>query len=127
MFWEITSYLYAYYGDYARQSARDFQYGHKQAFATFETEGKDRDTIYMTDAYGQAYLYALLYRRIKPQDFLAGALANVKIGRIYWPDLETDTFYIATPQEISPDDPAVIQLIKVPDSQEVMFVIAEKD
>lgn len=119
------SYLREYYGAYAIQSAPDFSYGYQQAIEYARYNAKDKQTIHLTDAYGQPYIYALLYNRYTPQEFTFGALARYFIAPISWPQDKPDSLFIGTPKEIPVDDPAVVEVITIPNTDIPVFVIAE--
>jgi hypothetical protein len=120
---ETVLYLNAYYGTYAIQSATAFQYGYKQAILTAEKIADPNDKIIVTDYYGQPYIYTLLYRKLTPEEFKFGALANYEFRKISWPDTQENRVYVATPEEISPNDPSVIQTLYIPQTNQPVFVI----
>ncbi len=124
LFAEFVSYIHAYYYSYALSSALDHQYGYKEAIAIAKTRGRHVNKVVITDAYGQPYIYTLLYRRITPQEFLFGALANYELRKINWPESTANTLYIATPEEINPDDSMVVETVDLPNGQPV-FVVAQ--
>lgn len=113
-----------YYTSYATDSALDYQYGYKQAIEVVKKEGKTADKIVITDAYGQAYIYTLLYLGYTPEQFHQGALANVIFSPVDLEQAEDDRLYVGTPEEISPDDSQVIQIITIPNTDTPVFVIA---
>jgi hypothetical protein len=122
---ESLLYLNAYFGEYATQSALAFQYGYRQAIQSAEVYGRSAETITVTTAYGQPYIYALLYRGITPQAFTQGALANYAFHEINWPDDRPARVFVATPFEIPVSDPRVVEVITLPDSNQAVFVIAK--
>ncbi|OGV90738.1 hypothetical protein A3A66_00590 [Microgenomates group bacterium RIFCSPLOWO2_01_FULL_46_13] len=122
---ELMVYLRYYYTSYAQMSATAFQYGYKEVFAEVVKRQKSVDKIVFTDAYGQPYIYALIYQRIEPQQFLFGALNQYEFHAVGWPTTQLNRLFVATPEEISPTDPAVVETVKVPGSDQVVWVIAE--
>jgi 4-amino-4-deoxy-L-arabinose transferase-like glycosyltransferase len=122
---ELGLYLRVYYGEYARESAVAFQYGYREAIATAQEISSGKDTIVVTSEYGQPYIYTLLYRKLTPEEFKFGALANYEFHPITWPDPHPNRVFVATPQEISPTDPAVVKTITIPNSDIPVFVIAK--
>jgi hypothetical protein len=121
----FSSYLHSYYTTYAIESALDFQYGYKQALTIARQRGKTREKIVVTDKYGQPYIYVLLHNRIKPEQFLAGALANYEFHTFDWPYYKPNSVIVGTPEEIPPEDFAVQEVVKIPNTDEIVFVIAE--
>jgi hypothetical protein len=121
---ESGFYVSSYFKSYSRSSAAHFQYGYKQAFDYINKHKYDADTFIFTDKLGQPYIYSLLYRNITPEAYKFGALANYEFHEINWPDDRKRRMYIATPQEISPTDPAVVHTIYYPNSAEAALVIA---
>lgn len=122
---ETQGYVQDYYGSYATNSAPDFQYGYAQAIALAH-QYHANEKIIVTTRYGQPYIYTLLYNRITPQEYHFGALNQYEFRSIQWPESATDRLYIASPQEIPPNDPHVIEVIPIPGTQTPMFVIAQK-
>lgn len=121
---ESSLYLHSYFSTYARISAPEFQYGYKQAFDYINTHKYEADTFIITDKLGQPYIYSLLYRSITPEEYKFGALANYEFHEIKWPDDRKRRMYVATPEEIPVNDPAVVSVINYPDSTEPALVIA---
>lgn len=122
---EFSRYQAVYYGSYAIQSAIAFQYGYQEAILAAQKFGKTTQTFVVTTAYGQPYIYTLLYRAITPAEFLAGALVNYEFHPISWPENKPNRLYIATPAEIPPGDPHVFKTITIPGSSEIVFVLAK--
>lgn len=125
LFINLTTYLKTYYGSYAATSALAFQYGYKEAVDVIKQKADQKDKIIVTDAYEQPYIYILLYNRIPPQQFLFGALSKYEFRSINWPESRPNTLFVASPTEIPPTDPRVTQIITVPNSSEIAFIIAE--
>jgi hypothetical protein len=122
---ETVLYLSAYYGSYVSDSAISFQYGYQEAILTAEELGKNADKFIVTTKYGQPYIYTLLYRKISPEEFKFGALANYEFGPIKWPDPNPNRIFIASPEEIHPSDQKVIKVIYAPNGETPLFVIAQ--
>jgi hypothetical protein len=122
---ETIIYLSLYYGSYAIDSAESFQYGYEEAIITAEKIADFDDKIIVTDYYGQPYIYTLLYRKLTPEEFKFGALANYEFHNIKWPDDRDNRVYVATPSEIPIDDAKVIKLITIPDTNKIVFVVAK--
>jgi len=121
----VQNYVTAYYGNYADKSAKEFQYGYGQALEIVNQRQKTKDKVIITTAYGHPYLYTLLYRQIKPKDFLSGALTNYEFRPVVWPEAGADTLYVGTPEEIDKESEWVTDVVFYPDGTEAAFVIAE--
>lgn len=124
-FWQVAGYLKAYFGFYAITSAVSFQYGYEEVIKLARELRGGADKIYMSDQYGQPYIYILAYNRIKPQDFLFGALNDYVFGKIKWQERQPNSLYIGTPEEIPPTDPAVVEVVKIPKTEKIVWVIAK--
>jgi 4-amino-4-deoxy-L-arabinose transferase-like glycosyltransferase len=122
----LISFLAYYFGEYKTNSALDFQYGHREALTIAQKELRTARRLWVTDSYGQPYIFTLLYFGYTPEQFQQGALANVKFARVTWPNNEEDTVFVATPEEIPPDDKQVFETIKIPGTDQVVFVIARR-
>jgi hypothetical protein len=122
---EVVLYLNAYYGAYAVNSATAFQYGYKQAILEAEAIADSNDKIIVTDHYGQPYIYTLLYRKLTPEEFSFGALANYEFKTIDWMEVNPSGVYVATPDEIPPTNEKVKKIIYIPNTTIPVFVIAK--
>ena len=123
-FGQWSGYEKTYYSSYAIASAPQYQYGYREALTIASELGRTRDKIVVTDAYGQPYVYVLLTNRIKPAEFLAGALANYEFHTFSWPYYKPNSVIVGTPAEIPPRDPAVKALVKIPGTDQILFVVA---
>lgn len=121
---QLSFYLYSYYGQYRISSAREFQYGLPEALSYIKST-PSVETVVVSDAFEQPYIYVLLYNRIRAESFLFGALSSYQFRKISWPESKAKTIFIATPDDISPKDPRVIETIMVPDSDIPAVVIAK--
>ena len=101
-----------YYTKFKTQSVTDFNDGYLEAFnyvIPYEKglAGKQKaDTIVFTNAYGQAYIYALFVSRTNPIWYQGGSLNHYLFMKVKPSDLERENaLVVATPTEI-PDLPA---------------------
>jgi hypothetical protein len=120
---ETGFYLHSYYGSYAVDSATAFQYGYKEAILAAEKIADADDKIIVTDYYGQPYIYTLLYRKLTPEEFKFGALANYEFRPITWPDEKSNRIFIASPEEIPTNKLKVSKVISIPNTTKAVFVI----
>jgi hypothetical protein len=118
-------YEVAYFKDYRITSATEFQYGYQEVLAKAVANSAGTTKTIMTDAYGQPYIYVLLYNRITPQAYQYGALNAYEFHRVDLTTSKPHYLYLATPTEISPTDPRVIDTVKIPDTDTVVWVIAK--
>jgi len=118
---------YHYFTTYAQSTPLDFQFGYKEVYDSIREDKKTVDKIIFTDAYGQPYIYALLYQKITPQEFQFGGLANFEFHSIDWPSNKADSLFIGTPEEIPITDSLVTDVIYTPDGRRPVFVIARTE
>lgn len=123
---QYTLYLNNYFTIFPYQSAKDHQFGYFEAIDTAQKKLDKSKKIIITTEYGPSKYHMLIGAGISPANLHAGKFSHSEFKSIQWPNQETNTVYIATPKEIPIDDPAVFDVIKVPKTQEAMFVIAEK-
>jgi hypothetical protein len=121
----FASYIFTYYTSYAKESALDFQFGYKEALLIAKQRGKTKSKVIVSDIYGQPYVYVLLHNQITPEQFHQGALANYEFHKFVWPYYKPNSVIVGSPEEIPPDDAAVKDLIKIPGTDQIVFVIAE--
>jgi 4-amino-4-deoxy-L-arabinose transferase-like glycosyltransferase len=122
---EVSSYFWSYFNYYPGRSAADFQYGYKEALELLNKHPASVEKTVITDSYGQPYIYVLLFNRIHPQQFMFGALNRYEFRNISWPEKSQNTYYLATPQEIPPSDPHVIDQVFYPGTNTVFWVLAK--
>lgn len=108
--WAVSMYIQVYQG----VGAADFQYGYLNAVQTAIQEEKNVEKVVFTTAYGQAYIYILLGKKLSPIDYQHGALANYEIRDIHWDDDKNKKadLLVGSPKEIPPNAPNIIQEIK---------------
>ena len=118
-------YIREYYGNYDYESAREFQYGYKEAFRFIKEYDQSIEKIYFTRAYGQPYIYALWYEQITPQEYQWGGLSKYVFVDNLWPIKEKNILVVASPDQIPPHDSHVVKIIYFPSSSQPVFVIAK--
>ena len=97
-------YLHQYFIHYPIESAKDWQYGYKEAVKKVLANEKNFDRIYITSAYDQPYIYFLFYGRIAP---------TVKNSGYFYHGMDKYEFdldgkdknglYVVSPGEVTPD------------------------
>ncbi len=65
----LIGYLYNYYYVYPYLYSRDWQYGYKQVVSYIRDNQSKYDQIYMTDKYGQPYMFSLFYLQYDPSKY----------------------------------------------------------
>lgn len=67
MSWSLKPYLEAYYGEYAKKEAIEWQYGMKDIVEYLKTS-PEYHKVYMTDVRSQPYIFFLYYLGISPKE-----------------------------------------------------------
>jgi 4-amino-4-deoxy-L-arabinose transferase-like glycosyltransferase len=112
---------------YTVTAARDFQYGYQQAVTFARSQESSVHTVIFTNAYGQAYIYVLLFKWLTPIEYQQGALANYEIRDLNWNNDKNrkDVLIVGTPQEIPDGVSGIVKQIDFPDGT-VAFRIVEQ-
>ncbi|KKT97631.1 MAG: hypothetical protein UX35_C0012G0021 [Microgenomates group bacterium GW2011_GWA1_46_15] len=112
---------------YTYDSARDFQYGYKEAVLYAKSQEGKVDKVLLTSAYGQPYIYVLLYKKLTPIEYQQGALANYEIRDLKWDQDKNrkNALIIGTPWEIPANADHIVKEIHYPDG-EVAFRIVKQ-
>lgn len=121
-------YSYWYAQTYSTTPAvKDFQYGYQEAVQYARQKESEVDKVLFTSAYGQPYIYILLFKRLTPIQFHQGALANYEIRDLNWQNdrNRTNILIVGTPKEIPADAPNIVKEIRYPGG-EVAFRIVEQ-
>lgn len=121
--WQANVYTHVY----STIGVRDFQYGYKEAVLYARSQEGKVDKVLFTSAYGQPYIFVLLYKQLDPIQYQQGALANYEIRDLHW-DSDKDrvrTLIVGTPDEIPADAPHIVKEIAFPDGK-VAFRIVEQ-
>ena len=108
-------------------AVKDFQYGYQEAVQYARQKESEVDKVLFTSAYGQPYIYILLFKHLTPIQFHQGALANYEIRDLNWQNDRTRTniLIVGTPKEIPADAPNIVKEIRYPGG-EVAFRIVEQ-
>lgn len=65
----VLYYLHTYYAQYPVEFSGEWQYGYREAFMFVEPIANAYDHVYVTDAIGRPYMYALFYTKTDPKAF----------------------------------------------------------
>ena len=121
-------YTYWYVKTYSgTQAAKEFQYGYEEAVQFARQKESEVHTVLFTSAYGQPYIFILLFKKLTPIQFHQGALANYEIRDLNWQNDRTRTniLIVGTPKEIPEDAQHIVKEIRYPGG-EVAFRIVEQ-
>lgn len=66
LFVNLFYFLHSYYSHYARESAKDWNFGYRQAYAYLKNVEDGYDRIYFTTQLGRPHMYYLFYNKIDP-------------------------------------------------------------
>ncbi|MDQ3008428.1 MAG: glycosyltransferase family 39 protein [bacterium] len=93
-----------YYRVYSVDAAREFQFGYREVFEYLGTHEDAVNEVYFTDMYDQAYIYALLYKRVPPISYHHGALIKYRFTKLDWEVLQDkqQIMIVAGPGEVPP-------------------------
>lgn len=118
--WAIGVYARVFSGP----AVADFQYGYLDAVEIARAEEKNVDTVVFTSAYGQAYIYIVLGKKLSPIEYQHGALANYEIRAVRWEEdrNKQSVLLVGTAQEIPESAEGIVSEVKNP-SGEVVFRI----
>lgn len=114
---QTICYAYVYITTYkTTEAAKEFQYGYEQAVVYARQQEGDVDKVLFTSAYGQPYIYILLFKKLTPIQFHQGSLANYEIRDLNWPAdrLRKRVLIVGTPKEIPADAPNIVHEILFP-------------
>ncbi len=65
----FSTYFYSFIVNYPAQSSNDWQYGYKQIFTQYKDQFSNYDRVFISDEYGQPYIFALTYLNFDPKEF----------------------------------------------------------
>jgi hypothetical protein len=121
----IIKALKEYFIDFPNYSAQDWQYGYKQAVQVVKSHEHEVDSIIITTHYGQPHIFTYFFQNRKPLDVFWGSMISYQFKKIDWSTLinQQNQLIIATPEEISPKDPKVIDIINFPDNTTAFVVV----
>ncbi|PIP52664.1 hypothetical protein COX09_00210 [Candidatus Beckwithbacteria bacterium CG23_combo_of_CG06-09_8_20_14_all_47_9] len=118
-------FFYQYFIIYPVESARDWQYGYKQA-AVVAREWEDRvDKVIISSYYGQPYVFTYWYQDRRPQSiFWGGAIKYLfRPVKLDGDKLLPNTLIIGSPEDIPSGSEGIIKEIYFPDGSVAFRVI----
>jgi 4-amino-4-deoxy-L-arabinose transferase-like glycosyltransferase len=65
----FSLYSYNFFQTYQRKSSGYWQYGYKQIYDQYADKFDEFEKVYITDQYGQPYIFALFYLEYDPEEF----------------------------------------------------------
>lgn len=118
-------FLYHYFVSYPVESAREWQYGYKQAAAVAREYEDEVDKIIITSYYGQPYVFTYWYQDRDPQAiFWGGAIKYLfRAVKLDGDRLLPNTLLIGTPTEIPEGASGIIKEIYFPDGKVAFRVV----
>jgi hypothetical protein len=118
-------FAYHYFRTYPTATARDWQYGYKEA-AAVASEWEDRvDKVIISSYYGQAYVFTYWYQDRDPQAiFWGGAIKYLfRAIRLNGDLLLPNTLLIGAPEEIPASTRGIIRELYFPDGKVAFRVV----
>ncbi len=119
---------YVYVSTYrSAEAAKEFQYGYEEAVKFARQQEGDVDKVLFTSAYGQPYIYILLFKKLTPIQFHQGALANYEIRDLNWPSdkQRKRTLIVGTPKEIPADASNIVHEILFPNGETAFRIVKQ--
>jgi hypothetical protein len=98
----FLSYIHNYYTNYRVNSSGAYQSGYRELMNVIKTLEAERgwDKILISSAYGQPYIYTLLFHSYSPYSYHGGVLINYEFAPIKVGDLNrTKAIIVATPED----------------------------
>ena len=118
-------FFYQYFIIYPVESARDWQYGYKQA-AVVAREWEDRvDKVIISSYYGQPYVFTYWYQDRRPQSIFWGGVIKYLFRpvKLDGDKLLPNTLIIGSPEDIPSGSEGIIKEIYFPDGSVAFRVI----
>ena len=132
-------FVHSYYSHYGRESARDWNYGYKEAFSYLRGIEDNYDKIYFTNALGRPHMYYLFYNKVDPDFYrnnsevereVFGFVHVKRIGKYSFIDGEDPshsgkTIYVRRSDSL-PDDVTVLKEFKLLDGNSMLSAYVKK-
>lgn len=118
-------FFYHYFVTYPVESAREWQFGYKEA-AAVAREWEDRaDKVIISSYYGQPYIFTYWYQDRKPQEVFWGGMIKYLFRpvKIDGDRLLPNTLIIGSPEDIPADSRGIIKEIYFPDGSVAFRVV----
>lgn len=118
-------FLYHYLVTYPVNSAREWQYGYKQAVSFAQEHEDEVDKIVITSYYGQPYVFTYWYQDRDPQAISWGGAIKYlfRAVRLDGDKLLPNTLLIGAPAEIPQETSGIIKEIYFPDGKVAFRVV----
>lgn len=106
-------YIHGYYTYYPKEFSSDWQYGYKQAVEYAKANEDTYDKVFLSDALGRPYAYALFYKQYDPKLFRG----NADVKRDVFGFVHVDAFgkYVFTKHMINEKNPEKVLYIDRPE------------
>jgi len=121
-------FLYHYFVKYPVYSARDWQYGYKQAVEIAKQYENEVNKIVITGSYGQPHIFTYVYQNREPIFIFYGGMIKYIYYDIHWFDDSRykDVLLIGTPEEIPEHPENLIKQIDFPDGTPAFRIVKTK-
>lgn len=120
-------YFQIYTRTYSTSTAlSEFGYGYQELMEFVRSRESVVDKVYFTNAYGQAYIYLLLFKQLDPISYRQGALANYSITSTPFKEAQghANVLVVGTPTDFPTRD-NVIKEIRYPDGNTAFIVVQQ--
>ncbi len=125
--WSFVTFISTYQRVYTSSVAlADFGYGYEEVIAYARSKESEVSKVYITNHFGQAYVYLLFFKRLTPIDYQGGGLANYVISDRPFHDAQghTPALIIGTPDEV-PATQNVVKEIEYPDGTVAFRIVRQ--
>ncbi len=121
------NYVQHYTRTYSTSTAlSEFGYGYQELLEYVRAEEASVDKIYFTNAYGQAYIYLLLFKQLNPIQYRQGALANYSISNTPFNDAKGQgKVLVVGTQNDFPSNANLVKEIRYPDGKPAFWVVKQ--
>jgi 4-amino-4-deoxy-L-arabinose transferase-like glycosyltransferase len=122
----FTLVFYHYLNVYPNYSARDWQYGMKQAIQIAREYENQDSKVLMSSYYGQPYIFTLVYQDRQPETVFWGAMSQYLFRAVKWEEdkqLLSNYLIIGSPEEIPADAKGLVETIYYPDGSVIWRIV----
>ncbi len=139
LFVNVFYFLHSYYSHYGRESAKDWNYGYKDAYAYLKDIEGNYDQINFTSDLGRPHMYYLFYNKIDPEFYrnnssierdVFGFVHVKRIGKYNFVDKDNvasvgKSIYVGKSDNL-PRDITILKEFKLPDENLILTAYVKK-
>ena len=139
LFVNVFYFLHSYYSHYGRESAKDWNYGYKDAYAYLKDIEDNYDQINFTSDLGRPHMYYLFYHKIDPEFYrnnssierdVFGFVHVKRIGKYNFVDKGYvasigKSIYVGKSDNL-PRDITILKEFKLPDENPILTAYVKK-